>query len=348
MRCLRKLDFGKEGMRLSELPIPKPKKGQVLVKVKRAGICGTDIHIYHDEYEKVRMPVTLGHEISGIVAEVDTNAPSWKVGEKVVVESEAWACGECHLCKAGRTNLCQERLALGSSVDGSFADYVVVRESALHKFPDNITFSEGALSEPLAVAVHAVIDIGTINPGSEILIIGPGIVGLLIVQVCKLHKSKVFLAGISKDKNRLELARNFHVDAVINSDMESITDTISRVTENGKVDVVFECSGNDKAFNDALQCVKPGGTIIQVGLFGKAIRSTLDLSVTKEIIIKGSFAHIHKSWIESLDLLKRSQVDVKPLISSEYSIDEWEKAFQTVKNGEALKVLFNFDEQKIS
>ena len=158
-----------------EISEPSPKEGEALIKVERVGICGTDIHIWHGLFSKTRPPVTLGHEFSGTVAAVGPGVEGWEPGARVTVESAAVYCGKCSYCKEGFTNVCEGRLAFGYGVDGAFADYVVTRASGLHRLPDSISFQEAALSEPLAVGAHAVIDLAHLGPEDTALVTAPAL-----------------------------------------------------------------------------------------------------------------------------------------------------------------------------
>ncbi|MCF8104461.1 MAG: zinc-binding dehydrogenase [Desulfohalobiaceae bacterium] len=343
MKCLRKLDTGPGNVRLVDLPKPRPQPGQVLVQVKRAGICGTDLHIFHGQFSKVRPPVTLGHEISGVVAEVGSNTASWTPGERVTVESEAATCGQCRFCQTGRTNLCPQRLALGYGQDGGFAEFVLVRESALHRLPDKVGFSEGSLCEPLAVAVHAVREVCHINPDSSVLITGPGTIGLLVLQLVHLAGARAFLAGLESDELRFEVAEKIGQKAVLRAGQEPIFRQVAQLCGQQGVDVAFECSGSSQALNEALQCLKPGGSLVQVGLFGTTVQIDFDQVVARELNLHGSFVHTRKNWEEALRLLRAGQIDLQSMISLELPIAEWRKAFEVAGQGRQLKVVLSVD-----
>ncbi|MCF8042912.1 MAG: alcohol dehydrogenase catalytic domain-containing protein, partial [Desulfarculaceae bacterium] len=153
MKALRKLAGGEGNVELVDIPTSQPGPGQVLLKVKSVGICGTDLHIWEGRFDKVRPPVTLGHEFAGEVAELGAEVSGWQKGQRVVSESQASSCGACVYCDEGQSNLCPERLAYGYGVDGGMAEYAVVRAGGLHALPESVSFQQGAMVEPLAVAV---------------------------------------------------------------------------------------------------------------------------------------------------------------------------------------------------
>ncbi len=339
MKALRKLSHGHDRVAVVDVPEPHAREGQVVVKVERAGICGTDIHILHDQFSKVRPPVTLGHEFAGSIAEVGPGIQNWRAGDRVVVESEAHHCGLCRDCLSGFTNLCSERLACGSSSDGGFASYVAVRASALHRLPEKLTFQEAALGEPLAVGVHAVMECGNIKAGDWVLVTGPGPIGLIVLQVAKSSGAKVIISGTEKDEPRLLIAAGMGADHVLRVDRDNLHDVIPDLTDDVGIDAAFECSGTSFALNDCLSSIKRQGQIIQVGLFGRAVESELDQIALKEIMLRGAFAHNHRSWIKAMDLIENKTIDLKTLISGEFPLSDWREAFRLSEEGKGIKYL---------
>lgn len=326
-------------MELVDLPEPRAGKGQVVVRVERAGICGTDIHILHDHFSKVRPPVTLGHEFAGRIAEVGIDVQKWRVGDRVVVESEAHSCGFCRDCLSGFTNLCSERLAYGYSSDGGFAPYVAVRASGLHRIPEKVTFQEAALCEPLAVGVHAVMECEEIKAGDKVLVTGPGPIGLIVLQVAKASGAEVTITGTEKDEPRLEIADSMGADHILRVDKDNLRNVISHLTDDVGIDAAFECSGTPLALKDCLQSVKRRGRIIQVGLFGRAVESALDQLTMKEIALTGAFTHNHETWIKAIALLATEKIDLKALISGEFDLCDWQEAFRLSEEGKGIKYL---------
>lgn len=323
------------------MPDPVPGEGQVLINVKRAGICGTDLHIYHGLFSKVRPPVTLGHEISGSVVAVGPGVSGWNPGDPVTVESEAFSCGKCQLCTSGFTNLCPDRLALGYGVDGGFATYLVARHTALHRLPEGISFLEGALCEPLAVAVHAVMERVDLQKGSWALITGPGPIGLLVLEVAHLAGGRIIIAGTRKDQVRLQIAADLGADAVIQVDRTDLGAQVETLTEGRGVSTAFECSGSGKALADCVECTARRGAIVQVGLFGGKVEADLDGIAMKEIELKGAFTHNHQTWNKAIALLASKAIDLRVLISGEFSIFDWEEAFRLSEEGAGIKYLLH-------
>lgn len=333
------MEHGPGNVEVVDVPDPVPGEGQVLIRVERAGICGTDLHILHGQFSKVRPPVSLGHEFAGVVAEVGSKVEGWLPGDRVAVESEAFSCGRCPYCSTDLTNLCPERLAYGYSMDGGFASFVTVRHTAFHKLPDHTTFQEGALCEPLAVAVHAVMECVAIKGNDMVLVAGPGPIGLVVLQVAKAVGAQVIITGAEKDVERLEFAALMGADHAVRVDKKNLYALVMDLTDGLGVDAAVECSGADTAMNDCLTSVKRRGQVVQVGLFGRQVEADMDILALKEITLRGAFAHNHETWNKAIDLLAKKKIDLKPLVSGEFALSDWQEAFRLSEEGKGLKYL---------
>lgn len=339
MRALRKTTAGPGNVEIVDIPEPAPQKNQVRLRVAFAGICGTDLHIYHGKFAKVRPPVTLGHEISGVVDAVGEGVTRWRPGDRVTVESEAHRCGTCAHCRSGRTNLCAERLALGYGVDGGFAEVIIVRQSALHRLPEDVSLEEGALCEPLSVAVHAVLERSRMKGGDWVLVTGPGPIGLLVLQVARSVGGRVILTGTTQDSYRLRLAEKLGAKAAVQVDLVDLRDQVDELTNGEGVALAFECSGVAPAMSDCLRCVHGGGEIVQVGLYGTGVLLDVDQFAMREITLKGAFVHTHETWNKAIELMEAGAVDLKALISGRFPMAQWEEAFQCAESAKGVKYL---------
>jgi L-iditol 2-dehydrogenase len=339
MKALRKLKRGPGNVEVVDIIRPSIQEGMVIVGVQRTGVCGTDVHILHDLFPRVRPPVTLGHEFCGVVVEIGPNVQSWKVGDRVTVDCTASFCGVCPFCQSGQTQLCDQRLGLGSSRDGGFASFVSVRQETLHRLPDHISFQEGALCEPLACATHALMEMSSTESGNAVLVTGPGTIGLLVLQVAKAVGATVFVTGTQRDEERLQLAIRMGADHCIQIDQQNLVPLILDFTNRYGVDVAFECSGAINALKDCISCVRKGGEIVQVGLFGQSVELNYDEITFKEIRIKGSYAHNRGSWEKAIDLLRNRKVDLNSLVTKEFPLNRWDEAFKLFEEGVGLKYL---------
>ena len=339
MKALRKMAQGPGCVRVVEVEEPTPGPGEVLVGVRFAGVCGTDLHILHGLFPKVRPPVTLGHEFSGVVLETGPGVRGWQAGERVTVESAAGFCGGCLHCLEGETQRCEGRVAFGYGRDGGFAPLVTVRAGALHRLPEHVSLEEGALCEPLACATHGVLQRSGLSPGELAIVSGPGPIGLLVAQVARAAGARVMVVGAPSDMERLELALSLGAERCLVAQDQDASAAVALWTQGHGAHVAFECSGTPASFSNCVEWVRRGGQVVQVGLMGKASSLDLDRVTYKEVELRGSFAHNHGSWEMAIELLGRRQVELLPLVSGIYPLGKWEEPFELFEHHEGLKYL---------
>jgi L-iditol 2-dehydrogenase len=303
--------------------------GHVAVEVVGAGICGTDLHIVDGEYETVT-PVTIGHEVSGVVAEVgDGVDDSWR-GARVASETYYSTCGQCDYCRAGRPNLCPERRSIGTHVDGAFAPRLVVPESNLHRLPDWLDGHAAALCEPLACVCHSVLEpVPAVRAGEDVLDVGPGPVGLLAAQVARAAGGSVHVRGTPRDARRLAVARELGLET-------STTDD-----EAVEADVVIECSGSEAGIAGGLAAARRGARYVQIGLAGKPVTVPFDLVPSRELTITSGFASTPSSWQKALELVADRRVELDPLLTEVVPLAEWERAFAATRAAEGIKFVLD-------
>lgn len=337
MLALVKSGIGVGQMSLQHVPEPVPQPGEVLIEIGATGICGTDLHIAAGEYP-VQPPVILGHEFSGVIRELGANVEGWQVGERVTSVPYAIVCGSCTYCQSGQFGLCQHRQSYGSGVNGAFAKYLAVNASGLYRLPPEQSLIAGALTEPLACVTKAVYEIGLVQPGERVIVLGPGPIGLFTLQVVMAAGGHVALAGLRRDAKRMEMGQTLGADIYYADDPDFISRLSASLGPAG-ADVVFECSGAGSAFDTSLQVVRSQGRVIQVGLFGKRVKADLDLIVKKDLVVRGSFASSLESWNRALELTGSGLVDSSQMISDTFPLHEWEAAFARAASGEGLKVV---------
>jgi L-iditol 2-dehydrogenase len=296
-----------------------------VLDVVAAGICGTDIHIYDGEYAS-RPPVTMGHEVSGVVAELgDDVDDAWR-GARVVTETYFSTCGHCRYCLDGRINLCLERRSIGSFVDGGFAPRLHVPARNLHRIPDWLDGRVAAMTEPLACCCQSLLNPGRISQGDSVLVVGPGPIGLLAAQVARAAGGEVHVRGTPRDEPRLEIARTLGF-------------TISTTEDHaaGDFDVVVECSGHEAGMTYALESARRGAHYVQIGLAGKPVTIPFDLVCFGELTLTSGNASTPASWDQALQLIGDRQVDLEPLFSAAVPLGEWEQAFAATRGGAGVK-----------
>ena len=340
MPAVVKTARGEGNVALRELPVPRPGPGQVLLAVRAAGICGTDLHIFHDEFP-TRPPVALGHELAGEVAAVGEGVSAVAPGDRVTTETYFHLCGTCRFCRGGQPNLCPERRSIGSAVNGGFAPYVVVPERNVHRLPDGLTFQEAALTEPLACVVHGALELPNVTAGDVAVISGPGAIGLLTLQVARAAGAAAVVLGTSADHRRLDLARELGAVEAIDITEADPGPIVQALSGGWGADVVFECSGAGPAALGLLQQARRGGQYAQIGLFGMPVAWDLDQVCLKELRVTGSNASVPSAWRTALRLLGDGSVRTAPLISDVYPLSGWEAAFHRFERREGVKLLLD-------
>jgi L-iditol 2-dehydrogenase len=339
MKAVMKVAQGVGNIELRDIDEPSPRAGQVKIRVQAAGICGTDLHIYKDEFKSCP-PVVLGHEVAGEVVEVGEGVEDLPPGTRVTTETYFSTCGTCRYCRTGHDNLCLNRRSIGSAVNGGFTSYVVVPASNVHRLPENVDFHAGALTEPLACVVHGVSSTPTVAPGDVAIVAGPGAIGLLALQVVKAAGATVIVLGTDSDDHRMEMARSFGADHTLNIQREDPAELVADLTPEGMgADVVYECSGAGPAASQLLGLVRRGGRYVQIGLFGKPIAWDMDQVCFKELVVTGSNASVPAAWTRALQLLETGQVRTKPLITDIYDVTRWEQAFAGFESRSGVKTL---------
>jgi L-iditol 2-dehydrogenase len=337
MKGVAKVARGEGNVALIDVPEPELKPGYVIIEVKAAGICGTDLHIYHDEF-KTNPPVIMGHEVAGVVAEVGEGVTNCAPGDRVTSETYFYVCGQCQFCREGFVNLCPGRRSIGSAVNGAFTRYLLVPQHNIHHLPPEVNEQAGALTEPLACCVHA-LELTRVEPGETAVVSGPGAIGLLMAQVVKAAGARVIVLGTQADEARLEKARQLGMDFVFNVQVEDTAARVRDMTNGLGADVVFECAGAPTSAQNCLELVRRQGRYAQVGLFGKPITWDLDQVCYKELKVSGSNASVPSAWRKALALLASGQVQTRPLISTSLPISEWQQAFELFEQRGGHKII---------
>jgi L-iditol 2-dehydrogenase len=339
MKAIMKVAAGVGNVEVRDIPEPDIKDGLVKIRVEAAGLCGTDLHIFKDEFRSWP-PVVLGHEVAGEVVEVGAGVSGIEPGFRVTTETYFYTCGQCRYCRAGQNNLCLNRRSIGSGVNGGFTNYVVVPAKNIHRLPENVDFEAGALTEPLACVVHAVTTTPTVTPGDMAVIAGPGAIGLLALQVVKAAGATVIMLGTDKDDHRLALATQLGADYTLNVQQEDPKALVENLTEGGfGADVVYECSGAGPAAAQLLTLVRRKGRYVQIGLLGKPVAWDLDQLCYKELIATGSNASIPSAWKRAIQLMESGLVKTAPLITHQFPVTDWEQAFATFDDRAGVKAL---------
>ncbi len=325
--------YGKNDIRIEEYQVPQIKDKEVLIKVMACGICGTDVHIYEGDKGAAATtpPTILGHEFAGIVVEKGSKVKDIQVGDRVCVDPNV-LCGECYYCKSGVGHFCTEIIGIGTTTNGGFAEYCAVPVKQVYKLADDITFEMGAMAEPLACCLHG-IDLTEIKPGSTAVVIGGGMIGLLMIELCKLkgaHKIILLEPVAEKCKLGASLGADLCIDP-INQNVKEVLEKEGIF----QIDAVIECVGLPSTISQGIEIAGKNSTVMMFGLTKPddivAIKP-FEL-FQKEIVLKASFINPYTLG-RAINLINSKKVDVHSMI---YSVESLERLPEILSNAELRK-----------
>jgi L-iditol 2-dehydrogenase len=336
----------KEYMKLVYEDVAEPTYGveEVLIEVKACGICGSDVHGMDGSTGRRIPPVIMGHEASGVIVQTGPQVKKWKKGDRVTFDSTVYPLDDWYTRK-GYYNLSDNRQVLGVSCeefrrDGAFAELVVVPHHILYKIPDSVNFDQAAMTEPVAVAMHAV-NLTTIVKGDVALVVGVGMIGLFVVQILKL-KGYSNVIAVDVSKNQLEMAEKFGADVILNADQDNFQKVIQSHTNNRGADIAFEAVGTTTTMKSAIEGVRKGGRVTLIGNLSREVELPLQSVVTRQIRLQGSCA-IAGEYPEVLKLIGEGKINVKAMLSATAPLSEgaaWFKRLYEKESG-LMKVVLN-------
>lgn len=330
-----------QAVELRTLPVPSVGEDDVLLEVAAVSVCGSDVHQYHNTHSwPVRVPVVLGHEFCGRVAQVGERVREFKEGDRVVSETAASICGRCLYCRTGEYNLCPHRAGFGYGTNGAMAEFVRVPERCLHHIPDTLPFERAALTEPCCVAYTAVAVKSHIRPGDIVVVLGPGPIGLLCAEMARLAGAgTLIVSGTSRDKSRLAAAHSLGVTHAVDCEATNLVELIRELGDGLGADLVIDAAGASAALRQALEIVRPGGQITKVGWGPQPLGFSLDPLVQKAICLQGSFSHTFKNWEKVVMMLANGQINLEPIISRVAPLEDWQQCFDRMHTGEYVKAV---------
>jgi 2-desacetyl-2-hydroxyethyl bacteriochlorophyllide A dehydrogenase len=340
MKAIVKFAKGFGNLEIREIPRPVIKADEVLVRIEAAGICGSDLHHY-ETGENITIPVVLGHEFAGDLVEIGKEVKSWKLGERVVSETHAYVCNECHFCKGGDYHLCKERKGFGSGVDGAFTRYLAVPARLLHRIPDDLSYPEATILQPAADIVHAVITNTRMRPGDTVVVLGPGPMGLLTVEICRaIGAGRVIIVGLDEDRERFEIAKKIGADVIVNGSRENVKERIEGLTGGKGADIVFEVSGARTAFLQGLDILAQKGQMTIIGVHSQPAEIGVRPFQRSEKTLRGSTMSTWPDYEMAIQLTRSGRLQLKLLITDVLPITEWKKGFDLAISRKACKVIF--------
>lgn len=330
-----------KGLWMEEVDIPEVGVNDILIKVKKSAICGTDLHIYRwDEWSQntIKTPMTIGHEYVGTVAEMGVGVTGFEVGERVTGEGHI-ACGHCRNCRRGRKHVCENTIGIGVNRNGSFAEYVVVPASNVMKMNPAIPDEMLAIMDPFGNATHTALSWSLI--GEDVLVTGAGLIGSMCVAIAKFAGAR-YVVATETNEYRIELAKKMGATRVVNPLKENLGDVVKELGMVG-FDIGLECSGSPHAFNDMLDHMYNSGKISLLGILPPKTGINWDKVIFKGLTLKGIYGReMFETWYQMEQML-HSGLDLSPMITHQFPINEFEKGFQIMDEGNCGKVILNWE-----
>ena len=331
-----------KGAVLKQVDVPGVRDNEVLVKVKKAAICGTDIHIFFwgaYAQQRLKLPMIFGHEFCGEVVEVGKNTKRLKKGDLVAVETHI-PCETCFQCNTGLMHVCRDMKIIGVHSTGTFSEYAAIPEICAWKLSPTTSPDVGAVYEPFGIGVHSLARHKV--AGKRVLITGAGPIGLFALAVAKMSGAmKIFSSDVSED--RLRLATQMGADMVLNPQKVDVVKEIMKATDDFGIDIFVELSGNGEACRTGLKALRRGGSVSLVGLFNNEVQLDLVNDVIyKEATVYGITGRtMFSTWTEAADILNSGKIDISPVITHHFPLEEFEKAHEIARSGKCGKILFD-------
>ena len=341
MRAIVKLKPA-TGIWMGHVPFPSIGHNDVLIKVVKTAICGTDIHIYNwDAWSQktIPVPMTIGHEFVGFISEIGSEVRGLKEGDRVSAEGHI-TCGHCRNCRAGKRHLCRNTIGVGVNRPGCFAEYISVPASNVFRVPDPINNDIAAIMDPFGNAAHTALSFDLV--GEDILITGAGPIGIMAVAIAR-HVGARHVVVTDVNDYRLQLAARMGATVAINVTQTTIADTAKRLGMKEGFDVGLEMSGNIQAFRDMLQAMNYGGKIALLGIPAGEVSLDLTQIILKGLKIKGIYGReMFETWYKMTSMLQ-SDLDISQVITHRFGVDSFQQAFDVMHSGRSGKVIMDWE-----
>ncbi|GAP76504.1 MULTISPECIES: L-threonine 3-dehydrogenase [Pseudoalteromonas] len=340
MKALSKLK-AETGIWMTDAPKPEVGHNDLLIKIRKTAICGTDVHIYNwDEWAQntIPVPMVVGHEYVGEVVDMGQEVRGFEVGDRVSGEGHI-TCGHCRNCRAGRVHLCRNTTGVGVNREGSFAEYLVIPAFNAFKIPDNISDELASIFDPFGNAVHTALSFDLV--GEDVLITGAGPIGIMAAAVAK-HVGARNVVITDINEYRLDLARKMGATRAVNVSEEKLEDVMTELGMTEGFDVGLEMSGVPVAFNSMLDNMNHGGKIAMLGIPPSDMAVDWNQVIFKGLVIKGIYGReMFETWYKMASLIQ-SGLDISPVITHQFNIDDFQQGFDTMLSGQSGKVILDW------
>jgi L-iditol 2-dehydrogenase len=311
-----------------EVPVPEPAAGELLLRMKRIGVCGSDIHVYHGKHALTPYPVVQGHEVSGVVEKAGPGVRGFRPGERVTLQPQVF-CGKCYPCTHGAYHICDELKVMGFQTTGAASEFFAVPAAKVLRLHPAISLDQGAMVEPVAVAVHALGRSAGVA-GKKVLVLGAGPIGNLVAQAA-LGSGAVGVLITDVSDFRLDIARQCGIPAGVNPGKADLSAEVRRHFGEDKADLILECVGSQATIAQAVGVARKGTDIIVVGVFGE--KPTIDLGTVqdRELRLVGTLMYREPDWRRAIELIARGKVKLDPLITDHFPFAEYKKAYERIE-----------------
>ena len=313
---------------LLERPIPEPGADEVLLKNRYLGVCTSDVQIYHGKHAYAAMPVTMGHEVAGIVEKVGANVTDWKPGDRVVLQPQLF-CHQCYPCRTGHFNVCEHLQVIGVHTDGCACEYVSVPAWNLHALPDNVSFRSAALIEPMAVGFGVVRRINEVSDirGKRVCVVGAGTIGNLVAQACKaMGSGPVMITDVLEDK--LALARRCGIDWAVNTKSISLSQAVEDCFGADKADIIVDSAANPFVFQSIMDAARKASIVVISGNYKEPVSFNVTQLQRREITLLGHMMYIRQEFDDALEQLSLGKIHTEGLITQEWTLSQYPEAFR--------------------
>ena len=326
-----------------DIDIPKIMEGQVLIKVKRIGVCGSDIHVWHGIHPYTTFPVVQGHEMSGEIVDMGTKVSSFKKGDKVTIRPQI-TCGTCYPCSIGDYHICESLKVMGFQDTGAASEYFACDSDLVYKINDSVSFDQIAMIEPISVGIHAISRAGGVKD-KNVVVLGAGTIGNLLAQCAKaMGAKKVLITDLSD--YRLDLAKKCNIDSVMNTKTDNFKDTLNKEFGTQNADVIFECVGVESTITDAISFSRKGSMIVVVGVFGNIPPVDLGLVQDKELTLVGTLMYKHEDYVKVIELVEQKKLCLEELLTDYIEFSKYSDAYNLIdkRKDQIMKVMITLGE----
>lgn len=341
MPAVVQFEMKKGAVELREMPKPEIGDSEVLLRVRGVGVCGSDVHQYHNTQSwTVKVPVILGHEFCGEVAAVGRAVKGFSEGDRVASETAAEIDSDSPMTRRGMYNLDPARRGFGYDLHGAMAEYVKVPSRLLHRIPKNVSMEVAAMTEPCCVAFQATVVNAHIRPGDTVIVIGPGPIGLLCATMARLSGAgRVILAGTTRDQGRMEIGLRAGATHAVDVQTQDMMKLLSGIGDGLGADVIIDSTGASISLKSALDWIRPAGHITKVGWGPQPMNFSMDPLVKKAVTLQGSFSHTWAVWERVLEMMGTGQLDPRPYLSRVAKIEDWKPCFDGMHDGSLIKAV---------